>query len=614
MSALIHIENTIVPSEQLEPRIADTGTLQCMSSSGMPRPPRINGITTPKEFKAIVDAIAYAKTLAYPMTVDLIQALAGIKRQNDNKRVANLIEAILELNQLHDDIYTDDNRKVYRDDESEYIVFPNGEIDRNPHRNVLSLLKKIEYMKRKNLNNNKSVLNVSTIVYTTDFINTFINLLLSSSFLCSIPNGVFCINEPIKFYRIDAYEKRVNTFGIDAKYEKHRSRLIQHLLGAGLDKNMIFDLRAFSEDIGMLFGYVALKHLPQYKRNLNNSRSITTHGNHLLNLYIQSSSKSGYVSSRSNAIHYFSHKTLVSFHIDLFERKRKFMRNNQYYIVYEPNDVLSTIGEEVFDFVRTLTFREPPMQIQETNDIFSFNFNDMMEIPIRDRMNILAHSIGVKDGRVWVDIKGDHNGFSRVYSLMTAIKSKSRLELHERDMSTGQQTIMMNIVGGSSEEYPLYHRLINDKKTFRGEVMERLECDYDKAKEHITALTNGRDVDTFYGKANAKALHPFYLESQKLVDAFIDHVKENDKFVYDQALTLAKEAKKDDFAVGGKRKYGVLFHCYTHYERQIREAMKSCYTMPVYDVHDAVYSREEVDTEILEKAVLEQTGFKVKIE
>jgi hypothetical protein len=32
-----------------------------------------------------------------------------------------------------------------------------------------------------------------------------------------------------------------------------------------------------------------------------------------------------------------------------------------------------------------------------------------------------------------------------------------------------------------------------------------------------------------------------------------------------------------------------------------------------HEVHDAVYSREEVDTKMLEQAVFETTGFSVKI-
>ena len=42
--------------------------------------------------------------------------------------------------------------------------------------------------------------------------------------------------------------------------------------------------------------------------------------------------------------------------------------------------------------------------------------------------------------------------------------------------------------------------------------------------------------------------------------------------------------------------------------------MKSCFTMPEYDCHDAVYSREIVDVIVLEDKVLKDTGFNVKIE
>ena len=58
-----------------------------------------------------------------------------------------------------------------------------------------------------------------------------------------------------------------------------------------------------------------------------------------------------------------------------------------------------------------------------------------------------------------------------------------------------------------------------------------------------------------------------------------------------------------------------LSHIWTHYEKQIRDAMKNCFREPdmAIDLHDAVYSREEVDMQVLEQAVLEATGFKMKI-
>jgi len=599
-------------------RVSEATYLNAWSSSEA-RTPRIEGITTQKEFESILEAISFAKTLQYPITPELIQALAGIKRQSDNKRVTMLITAILELSQTHDDIYTDNRRKVYRDHDGEYIVNPDGSIDRESSHAELEHIKKIEIFKNENsVNENKSVHFVEPIVYRDHETYTFIPTLLSISFLLQINNGkkyhrgVSLEEEPVIFYGIEPCKIKPNSFGIDAKYEKHTNRLIMHLLGSGLDKNMIFDLRTFPNVIGLLFGYTALKHLPQYKKNLKSSGIIARHGKHLLDMYIATTSKGGYVNHRAAPVRFFTEKTVVNWHTDLFEKKKVPM-GNHHYIVYKPTELLDAVAQEVFDFIRQLNFHEPEnREIRETNDIFSFDFEQLMDVNIRDRMTIVSHSIGVKDGRVWVHTKRNDNSFNRVYSLITTIKSESRLELNEYDMGTAQQTIMMNIVDDWNR-YPLHNRLINNKKEFRGEVMKRLGCDYDKAKEHITAISNGRGLD-YYKVSERIALKPLYEEAQKLSKAFMITIEEDYPFVYSQALALAKEAGDDDFSIGGKRFYGTMFHAWTHFERQVRNAMKSCFTQPVYDVHDAVYSREQIDPRVLEQTVLEQTRFRVKIE
>jgi len=597
-------------------KIIKTTSLSCLSSSGA-RLPRVEGITTYKEYKAIVEAISFAKSLEYPMTIELIQSLSGVKRQSNNKRVSFLIESILELNQLHDDIYTDDNcRVIYKDESGEYIANPDGSIDRSPEKCIVELVKEIE--KRKKEVNNKSAYFVEPIVYRDHKLYTFISKLLSSSFISDINdskmyhNGYSLKKEPVKFYNIRPYKVRVNSFGIDAKYEKHKERLIQHLFSSGLDKNMLFDLRTFAVDIGMLFGYVALKHLPQYRKNLKNSQSISTHGKHLFNMYVATATKNGYIGHRKPAIRFFNEQSLVNWHIDFF-KKKKVPKENHYYVVYEPIEILDCIAEEVFTFIKKLNFLEPESKnLSEGINVFSFDFEKMMDIDIRDRMTIMSHSIGVKDGRVWVDIKRIDNQFNRVYSLLTTIKSESRLELNEYDVGTAQQTIMMNVVN-DLENYPLHMKLITDKKAFRSEVMGMLGCDYEKAKEHITALSNGRELD-YYGANKRNFLKPFYNEARKLSKSFMTIMEKEYPLIYSQARCLAKEAREDNFSVGGKRFYGIIFHAWTYFERQIRDAIKSCFTQPGYDVHDAVYSREKIATEALEKAVLEQTGFHVKIE
>ncbi len=596
-----------------------TATYLTCNSSSEARLKRIEGITTPKEFRAIVDAISFAKSLEYPMTTELIQSLSGIKRQANNSRVVNLITSIIELNQIHDDIYTENCRKVYRDDDGEYIVNPDGLVDREASHTEIEHIKKIETFKKENsVSENKSVHFVEPIAYRDHETYTFIPILLSLSFLLQVNNGkkyhrgVSLEEQPVMFYGIEPYKIKLNSFGIDAKHEKHVNRLVRHLLDLGLDKNMIFDLRTFSDAIGLLFGYAALKHLPQYKKNLKSSRSIARHGKYLLDMYIATSSKGGYVNHRVASVRFFTEKTVVNWHTDLFEKKKVPM-GNHHYIVYKPMEMLDAVAQEVFDFIKQLKFHEPEnREIRETNDIFSFDFEQLMDINIRDRMTIVSHSIGVKDGRVWVHTKRNDNNFNRVYSLITTIKSESRLGLNEYDMGTAQQTIMMNVVDDWNS-YPLHDRLINNKKEFRGEVMKKLGCDYDKAKEHITAISNGRGLD-YYKVSERIALKPLYEEAQKLSKAFMAKIEQDHPFVYTQALALAKEAGDDDFSIGGKRFYGTMFHAWTHFERQVRNTMKSCFIQPVYDVHDAVYSREQIDPRVLEQTVQEQTRFRVKIE
>lgn len=64
-----------------------------------------------------------------------------------------------------------------------------------------------------------------------------------------------------------------------------------------------------------------------------------------------------------------------------------------------------------------------------------------------------------------------------------------------------------------------------------------------------------------------------------------------------------------------KKESSVFFFIWTQYERKIREAMKIPFTnqLDIIDVHDAIYSKEEVSLDLIEKAVFEQTGFRVKV-
>ena len=97
--------------------------------SGMARLPRVGGITTPKEFYTIFDAISFSKLHNLLITNELIWALSGIKKTNnhdDNRRVIIMINSIIELGLIYDDLYTDNRRTVEEDNEGRYVKYPDG--------------------------------------------------------------------------------------------------------------------------------------------------------------------------------------------------------------------------------------------------------------------------------------------------------------------------------------------------------------------------------------------------------------------------------------------------------------------------------------------------------
>jgi len=65
----------------------------------------------------------------------------------------------------------------------------------------------------------------------------------------------------------------------------------------------------------------------------------------------------------------------------------------------------------------------------------------------------------------------------------------------------------------------------------------------------------------------------------------------------------------------GKKDTSIYFFIWTQWERQIRESMMSCFNNPssCHQVHDAVYSKQIIDSVTIEEKVLEYTGFKVQI-
>ena len=80
-------------------------------------------------------------------------------------------------------------------------------------------------------------------------------------------------------------------------------------------------------------------------------------------------------------------------------------------------------------------------------------------------------------------------------------------------------------------------------------------------------------------------------------------------------IKWVKGKKEPEYINDGVKESSLFFFIWTQYEREIREAMMSCFNAPeaCHQVHDAVYSTEVVEPQDIEAKVLAEIGFKVKI-
>jgi hypothetical protein len=133
----------------------------------------------------------------------------------------------------------------------------------------------------------------------------------------------------------------------------------------------------------------------------------------------------------------------------------------------------------------------------------------------------------------------------------------------------------------------------------------------------LTAYANGSTKDS----DKHPLLKSFSEDSDLLRREVISTIAQNEPAVLELAIDQSKhsfDAKMDWVSTHRlsddteRAKSSVFFFIWTYYEKQIRDAMLSVVPDGI-PVHDAIYSRHQVPLEVFEKAILEQTGFEVKV-
>lgn len=260
------------------------------------------------------------------------------------------------------------------------------------------------------------------------------------------------------------------------------------------------------------------------------------------------------------------------------------------------------------------------------NKYIEINIETLKVFSFKSIFLIIAKAIGYIDHKIIIPIRHEahtNEEWGRAYNVFCRIQAKERKQLGYigYDMNAGLQSICLNLIGAKENDFPLLFRYAYDsdfKKEFRRKLANELGMAIDDVKSKLTDFANGL-VDK---KCNNNSLKQFQDESDLLRRKVMRYVAENTPDVLERALEQSRRELPDELdwtdisseeTIRLKRdKASVFFFVWTWFERLIRKAMLTVLPDGI-EVHDAVYSKKDIGTDIVEDAVFKETGFRVLI-
>jgi hypothetical protein len=216
----------------------------------------------------------------------------------------------------------------------------------------------------------------------------------------------------------------------------------------------------------------------------------------------------------------------------------------------------------------------------------------------------------------------------RSYNVFTSLKSAERKALGyiNYDISSAIQIISFGLLYRYNHNPELFSQFSSIfsygfdtefKQQFRNTISRDLKMPLADVKALLTAYANGSTKDS----DKHPLLKSFSEDSDLLRREVISTIAQYEPAVlglaiaqskhdFDEKMDWVSTRRLDDATE--RAKSSVFFFIWTYYEKQIRDAMLSVVPDGI-PVHDAIYSRHQVPLEAFEKAILEQTGFEVKV-
>jgi predicted DNA-binding protein YlxM (UPF0122 family) len=255
------------------------------------------------------------------------------------------------------------------------------------------------------------------------------------------------------------------------------------------------------------------------------------------------------------------------------------------------------------------------------------SFGQVQNLCLSSMLHIVSKTIAIENGHFIVSLnhtsKTDPT-LGRNYNVFTRLRSAERKQLDfiNYDISAALQTISLQLIQASISDYPLLTRYSKDKqfkRSLREDIAKALKVPVVEVKQKLTAFANG----AVSGIDKHLTYKQFQSESNDLRLQVLVHTAEHTPQLLEQAKSQSKKQLPEDidwFSTNtedsqalARGKSSVYFFIWTYYERLIRKAMLSILTDGI-EVHDAVYSKMDVSTNVIEATIFESSGFKIIIE
>lgn len=200
--------------------------------------------------------------------------------------------------------------------------------------------------------------------------------------------------------------------------------------------------------------------------------------------------------------------------------------------------------------------------------------------------------------------------------------------LIEYDISASNISIMLSVIGqrAAERDFPLLTDYVLDSSAVRQLLSSSSNVSLERIKEQIIAWTYGSKDESLIDRC--EELEDYYEELTLLSSEFLSvckkHYTDRYKYAYEYVLRKKQyefERKKRrfgwDIEFNHNRVYikdsSLAAHLYEMFEADIRHSMESCFEKKPLPVHDAVWSYEDIDTDVIQQQVASDTGFALQI-